>query len=172
MKKEKNNLLIDTRHISNVESKYYPTTSIISIKYTVDLTKFDYGSISNITDVHLQWINMDNSHWDSSYQEYMYLNIYELGDRISSNGNKQRSSFVIPTSQRNLIFMSEPLANHIHYPEPIYKLDKLYIELSWKILNPVNAPTPTDFDESTGILNNPRHHSMLLTFESNRQREY
>ena len=168
MNKEKNNLLIDTRHILNVESKYYETSSIVSIKYTVDLTKFDYGSISNITDVHLQWINMDNSHWNSAYQEYMYLNIYELGDRISSNGNKQRSSFVIPTSQRNLIFMSEPLGNHIHYPEPIYKLDKLSIELSWKV-HDVNAPT--DFD-SSGILINPRHHSMLLTFESNRQREY
>lgn len=159
MKKEKNNLLIDTRHISNVKKNFNLTNRIATITYVVDLTLFDYGTIANITDVYLQWINMNSSNWLPGNQEYVYLNIFELGDRIISNGTKQRSSFVIPTSSRSLIFMTDALGNHIHYPEPIYKLDKLTIELSWL--------------HNSDTYNIDTHdHSMLLTFESNREREY
>lgn len=157
MKKEKNNLLIDTRYISNVKKNF--TNGIATVSYVVDLTLFDYGTISNITDVYLQWMNINSTDWNPNNQEYVYLNIFELGDRIISNGTKQRSSFVIPTSTRSLIFMTEPLGNHIYYPEPIYKLDKLTIELSW-------------LHNSDTYNINTHHHSMLLTFESNREREY
>lgn len=153
---EIHHLLIDTKNVSN---KVISATGD-EIVYDVELSGkdgFDYGDIRWVTEATLRWVRFEN--WSSGTMPYLTIYIEELGDHVIGNNSfHNRSSFVVPLNTKDLIYMTDAMANKIVYTEPIQSLSKLRVRVR------------ADGDlRDAGSLH---EHTMLLSLECQRRQLY
>lgn len=155
---EVHHLLLDTKSIANMR-----IISPTHIEYDIDLAgsgdSFDYGILRWITKAELRWLRFES--WSQSYSDIPYVSIYidELGDQIISNNIvHNRSTFIVPIKNEDLIYMTEAMANSIEFTEPIQSLSKFTVVMK--------AGASLLDGSSTNV------HSMLLTFYTQRKQLY
>ena len=159
---EVHHLLLDTKSIANMR-----IVSPTHIEYDVDLvgsgsqglSGFDYGLIKWITKAELRWLRFES--WSQLYSDIPYVSIYidEIGDQIISNNSiHNRSTFIVPIKNEDLIYMTDAMANSIEFTEPIQSLSKFTVVMKAgaSLLDATNTNV----------------HSMLLTFYTQRKQLY